>query len=213
MKEFAELVQDAHQYDWLVFSSQNGVKAFFDVFYKLHEDAREIGGVRIAAVGSATAQKIREYRLGVDLQPSRFVAEAVIEEFKKECGSVENLRILVVRGELGRDLIARELTTLGAIVDEAIAYRTVPETEDPYGGIARFKEEGADLITFTSSSTAENFASLKLSLPESVRTASIGPVTSQTLRDLGFRVDMEAGKSDIPGLIETIRAALEGRSK
>ncbi len=103
-------------------------------------------------------------------------------------------------------MLPRELVKLGAIVDEAVAYRTVAETEDVSGGIARFRKEGADLITFTSSSTAENFMALKLPLPKGLRTASIGPITSKTMRDLGLSVDMEAEQYDIPGLVAAIRA-------
>ena len=94
---------------------------------------------------------------------------------------------------------------MGAIVDEAIAYRTVPETEDVSGGIARFKAEGADLITFTSSSTAENFMALKLPIPPGMQTASIGPITSQAMKELKLSVDIEAKQYDIPGLVEAIR--------
>src|SRR6185437_11840741 len=83
LREFAELVQDAHGYDWIVFTSANGVEAFFDIFFKLYDDAREIGGVRIAAIGPATAQRVKDFHLHVDLQPEEFVAEAVVREFKK----------------------------------------------------------------------------------------------------------------------------------
>jgi len=194
-----------HSYDWLVFTSPNGVNAFFEMFYKLYSDAREIGGVRIAAIGPATAKRVREFHLAVDLQPSEFIAEAIIKEFEKSVGTVENQRILLARAEQARDLLPTELLRLGAIVDEAIAYRTVPETEDISGGIARFKAEGADMITFTSSSTAENFMALNLELPPGLKTASIGPITSKTMRELGLNVDVEAKQYDIPGLIEAIR--------
>ncbi|MEY2598753.1 MAG: uroporphyrinogen-III C-methyltransferase [Verrucomicrobiota bacterium] len=204
LREFAELVQDVHQYDWLVFTSPNGVTAFFDTFYKIYEDARSLGGVRIAAIGPATAKRVREYRFGVDLQPEVFVAEGIIEAFEKQFGSVENQRILLARAEQAREVLPKELTKLGAIVDEAVAYRTVPETEDVSGGITRFREEGADMITFTSSSTVENFMALKLPMPPDLRMASIGPITSQTMRDLGLRVDVEASQYDIPGLIAAI---------
>lgn len=193
-------------YDWLIFTSPNGVTAFFEMFYKLFADAREIGGIRIAAIGSATAQRVREYRFAVDLQPAEYVAEAILEEFQKNFGSVENQRILLARAERARDVLPKELTALGAIVDEAIAYRTVPETDDVAGGIAQFEAEGADMITFTSSSTVENFMALKLRLPEGLKTASIGPITSQTMRDLGLRVDVEAKQSDIPSLKAAIRS-------
>jgi uroporphyrinogen III methyltransferase/synthase len=202
--EFGQLVQDAHSYDWVVFTSPNGVNAFFEMFYKIFNDAREIGGVRIAAIGPATAARVREFHLNVDLQPEEFVAESVVKAFEKEC-TVENLRILLARAEQARDVLPRELTKLGAIVDEAIAYRTVPETEDVSGGIARFREEGADLITFTSSSTVENFLALKLPLPAGLKTASIGPITSQTMREHGLAVDVEAKDFDIPGLVAAVR--------
>ena len=197
--EFGQLVQDSHTYDWLVFTSPNGVDAFFEMFYKIYNDAREIGGARIAAIGPATAQRVKDFHLKVDLQPNEFIAEAVIREFKKY-ESVENEKILIVRAEVTREILAKELGALGAIVDEAIAYRTVPESGDPAGGIARFKAEGADMITFTSSSTAENFMALKLPLPPGMKTASIGPVTSKTMRELGLAVDVEAKQHDVPGL-------------
>jgi len=206
LRSFAELVQEAHTYDWLVFTSPNGVNAFFDVFYKLYSDAREIGGVRIAAIGPATAQRVRDFHLAVDLQPSEFVAEAIVKEFQAKEGNVENQRFLLARAEQARDVLPVELGKLGAIVDQAIAYRTVPETEDVTGGIARFKAEGADLITFTSSSTAENFMALNLPLPAGLKTASIGPITSKTMRELGLPVDIEATQYDIPGLIAAIRS-------
>jgi uroporphyrinogen III methyltransferase/synthase len=206
---FAELVRDTHQYDWLVFTSPNGVTAYFDIFFKIYKDAREIGGVRIAAIGPATAQRVRDFHLAVDLQPEEYVAEAVIKAFEKD-GSVENLRILLARAEQARDVIPKELSRLGAIVDEAVAYRTVPETEDITGGMARFREEGADLITFTSSSTVENFLALNLPLPPGLKTASIGPITSRTMRERGLAVDVEATQYDIPGLIEAIRAFYAG---
>jgi len=208
--EFGELVQDCHSYDWIIFTSPNGVDSFFRLFFKLYDDARDIGAVRIAAVGPATAARIREFHLKVDLQPSEYVAESILKEFKT-IGSIENLRILIVRPEQARDVLPQELTRLGAIVDEAIAYRTIPETTDITGGVERFRSEGADLITFTSSSTVENFLALKLPWPSALKTASIGPVTSKTIRDLGLKVDIEARRHDIPGLIEAIRKHYAGK--
>jgi uroporphyrinogen III methyltransferase/synthase len=205
-REFYQLVSDAHEYDWLVFTSPNGVDAFFEVFYTLFKDARSIGGVRIAAIGPATAEKIRSYRFEVDLQPDKYVAEEIVKAFQKET-TVDNLKILLARAEGARDVLATELTRLGAIVDEAIAYRTVPETNDVAGGIARFREAGADIVTFTSSSTAENFAALQLPLPANLQMASIGPITSATMRKLGLDVDIEAKVHDIPGLVAAILKA------
>ena len=202
--EFGQLVQDAHRYDWIVFTSPNGVNAFFEMFYKIFDDAREIGGARIAAIGPATAARVRDFRLKVDLQPDEFVAEGVVRAFQKD-SSVENLKILLARAENARDVLPKELARLGAIVDEAIAYRTVPETEDVSGAQARFREEGADLITFTSSSTVENFLALKFPRPAGLKTASIGPITSKTIRAAGLKVDVEAKHYDIPGLVQAVR--------
>jgi uroporphyrinogen III methyltransferase/synthase len=180
------------------------VDAFFDIFFKLYDDAREIGGVRIAAIGPATAQRVKDFHLHVDLQPEEFVAEAVVRAFKKQ-GSVENERILVVRAEKARDVLPKELSAAGAIVDEGFAYRTVPETRDISGAQKQLAEAGADLITFTSSSTVENFLALGLPWPKGMHIASIGPITSKTIRDHGLTVDTEARRHDIEGLVQAIR--------
>jgi uroporphyrinogen III methyltransferase / synthase len=203
LREFAELVRDAYQYDWLVFTSPNGVDAFFDMFHKLYDDARSIGNVKIAAIGPATAQRIKDFHLSVDLKPKEFVAEGIISALR-EFGSVENLKFLLARAEGARDVLPKRLSELGAIVDEAIAYRTVPETNDVTGAIQRFRSEGADLVTFTSSSTVENFLALKLPWPENAKTASIGPITSETMRKHGLSVDVEASRYDMEGLVAAI---------
>jgi uroporphyrinogen III methyltransferase / synthase len=208
LREFAELVQDAHVYDWIVFTSANGVDAFFDIFFKLYDDAREIGGARLAAIGPATAQRVKDFHLHVDLQPQEFVAEDVVREFKKQ-GSVENLKILLVRAEKARDVLPKGLSALGAIVDEAFAYRTVPETRDINGARRQIAKAGADLITFTSSSTVENFVALKLPWPKGTQVASIGPITSQTARDNGLKIAVEAKRHDIDGLVQAIREFFE----
>ncbi|MGC1480262.1 MAG: uroporphyrinogen-III C-methyltransferase [Chthoniobacterales bacterium] len=210
-REFYESVAHAHSYDWLVFTSPNGVDAFFEAFYTLYKDARSLGGVRIAAIGPATAARVNENRFAVDLQPEKYVAEEIVRAFQAEV-TLDNLKILLARAEGAREVLAAELTTLGAIVDETVAYRTVPETGDPTGGVERFRTEGADWITFTSSSTAENFAALELPLPERLRTASIGPITSATMRKLGLDIDVEASVHDIPGLVAAIRDRLQEKS-
>ena len=209
LREFAELVQDAHIYDWIVFTSANGVEAFFEIFFKLYDDAREIGGARIAAIGPATAQRVKEFHFHVDLQPDEFIAEAVAKEFRKQ-SSIENARILVVRAEKARDVLPKELSAAGAIVDEAFAYRTVPETRDTTGARRQLAKEGADLITFTSSSTVENFLALGLPWPKGMQIASIGPITSKTARDHGLEIDIEAHLHDIDGLVEAIRQFYAG---
>jgi uroporphyrinogen III methyltransferase/synthase len=140
----------------------------------------------------------------VDLQPEEFIAEAVAREFEKQ-GGLENLRILLARAEKARDVLPKRLSALGAIVDEGFAYRTVPETRDVTGARQRLVNEGADLITFTSSSTVENFLGLGLPWPRGMKIASIGPITSKTVREAGLTIDVEARRHDIDGMVDAIQ--------
>lgn len=203
LMEFGGLVQDAHKYEWIVFTSPNGVDAFFEMFYKLYSDARAIGGAKIAAIGPGTAEKIKSYHLAVDLMPEKFVAESLVKELLKQ--DVAHQMMLWVRAEGAREVISKELNKAHAIVDEAIAYRTIPEREDNAGAIARLTEEGADVITFTSSSTVECFSDLGLELPKGIKVASIGPVTSETLKARKVKIDIEAKEHSIPGLVKAIQ--------
>jgi uroporphyrinogen III methyltransferase/synthase len=195
-------------YDWLVFTSPNGVDAFFREFFTKHEDIREIGAVRIAAIGAVTTQKLGELHLEVDLQPDEFTTEALLAEFKKSV-SCENLKFLLPRADLADERLARGLEALGAIVDDLDAYQTVPETEDRNGHRARFLVEGADLVTFTSSSTVTNFCNLadlpalRAQFPQ-MKFVSIGPQTSQAAREKGLEIAAEAKVHTIPGLVEAI---------
>jgi uroporphyrinogen III methyltransferase/synthase len=202
--EFGELVQDCYTYDWIVFTSPNGVDAFFELFYKLYSDARSIGPAKIAVIGPGTADRVKAYHLAVDLMPDKFVAEGLIKKFKDD-ENIEHLKVLWVRAEDAREVIAAGLSKLGAIVDEAIAYRTVPEREDNQAAIARMTEEGADLITFTSASTVDCFFALGLELPKGIKIASIGPVTSEAVRKHKLKVDIEAKDYSIPGLVKAIQ--------
>jgi uroporphyrinogen III methyltransferase/synthase len=202
-REFYEIVAYSHIYEWIIFTSPNGVDAFFGAFYDLYKDARSLGAARIAAIGPATAERVRSYRFAVDVQPEKYVAEEILKALQKEA-SLENVKVLLARAEGARDVLPVELEKLGAIVDETVAYRTVPETEDASGGIERYRSEGADMVTFTSSSTAENFHALGLPAHEGVSFASIGPVTSKTMQGLKMPVDVEAPVHDIPGLVASI---------
>ena len=135
-REFAESVVHAHTYDWLVFSSPNGVERFFQAFFAVYRDIRSIGGARIAAIGPGTEAKLREYGLAVDVMPKKFVAEGLVKAFRdarEEIGTIEHSTFLWVRGEEARRVIYDGLNALGAIVDECIAYKTEAETEDVAG--------------------------------------------------------------------------------
>lgn len=206
-QDFAAAVVDAPHYDWLVFSSPNGVRKFFEAFFAVYEDIREIGGARLAAVGAGTAAELKKYGLMVDVMPKKAVAEELIAEFDRRAddfGGLANATMLWVHGEKGRRVIYDELMKRQAIVDECLAYNTVPETEDPTGARARLTEEGADIITFTSSSTVKNFMALGIPLPQGCRIASIGPVTTATLKEYGLSPDTEAETHTIPSLVKAV---------
>ncbi|MGE9266561.1 MAG: uroporphyrinogen-III synthase, partial [Verrucomicrobiales bacterium] len=211
-RAFAKLVAEAHSYEWLIFTSPNGVEKFFRAFYALYEDARSLGGPRIAAIGPSTAAKIREYRFTVDLMPENYVAEGLVEAFVKQ-GSIENQTMLWVKAEETRDVIYQELLKRGVIIDQCVAYRTVPETEDPTGAAEKLRAEGAEMVTFTSGSTVESFFDMGIPWPEGCVAASIGPVTTKALRAAGVKEIVEAEKSDIPGLVAAVKAYYAGESK
>jgi uroporphyrinogen III methyltransferase/synthase len=200
---FVECVAHVHTYDWLVFSSTNGVRRFFDAFFALYKDARSLGGVRIAAVGPGTQAAIESYRFAVDLVPERHIAEGILETFKNE-HNVDSQTILWVRPENARPVLADGLTEQHAIVDECIAYRIEAEKDDPTGAVERLSEEGADMVTFTSSSTAKYFHELGLPWPEGCVAASIGPITTAKLKDLGRKDLVEAQNHSIEGIVAAI---------
>jgi len=197
-----------NSYDWLVFTSPNGVTAFFGAFFKAFEDLRDVGGVRIAAVGPATAAKLRELHLKVDVVPDEFVASRIAEAIS-EFESVENLRMLIARAEVANRDLTKQLEEMGAIVDDVACYQTVPETEDRNGAVARLNESGADWITFTSGSTVEHFHA-RMNLSEllkahpGLKLASIGPETSKALAALGLKPAIEASPHSIDGLVKAL---------
>ena len=206
-----EAITGIAEYDWLVFTSPNGVSEFFGYFFKAFNDLRSVGHVRIAAVGPATADKLRALHLAVDVMPEEYVTRkvaAAIHAYE----NVENLRMLLLRAEVANPELPKELETLGAIVDDVACYRTIPETEDLNHAAARLLEEGANWVTFTSSSTVENFHA-RFDLPKllqkfpKLQTASIGPETSKALVALGVKPSLEATEHTIAGLAQAVQKA------
>jgi len=210
-QEMADALLELHAYDWLVFTSSNGVDAFFEYFFKAFEDLRDIGGLRIAAVGPATADKLRALHLKVDATPEEYTASKLAAVMAEQ-GSLENLKILLMRAEKAHRDLPQHLETLGAIVDDIACYKTMAETEDRNGAAGRLLETGADWITFTSGSTVEHLNArmeLKALLARHPRTrlASIGPETSKAIAALGLKPDLEAKDHTIPGLVKAIENA------
>ena len=200
-----------NSYDWLVFTSPNGVTTFFEYFFRQFHDMRDIGGARIAAVGPATANKLKELHLQVDLMPDEAIGSEVAKAFA-EFESIENLKICLLRAEVANPELPAALEAMGAIVDDIGCYKTVPETEDPSGTSAKLLEEGADWATFTSASTVEQFH-MRFDLPQllkkfpQLKLASIGPETSKAISSLGLKPAVEAKQHTIDGLVQSVLAA------
>jgi uroporphyrinogen III methyltransferase / synthase len=210
-EDVVDALLEINGYDWLVFTSPNGVTTFFDYFFRHYHDMRDIGGCRIAAVGPATARKLKELHLQVDLMPDEALASSIAEAFSK-FQSIENLRICLLRAEVANSELPAALESLGAIVDDVACYKTVPETEDPGGAAARLLEKGADWLTFTSGSTVEHFHA-RFDLPAllrkfpQTRLASIGPETSKALAALGLKPTVEARQHTLDGMVAALRSA------
>ena len=210
-EDLVEALLELNSYDWLVFTSPNGVTTFFEYFFRQFHDMRDIGGCRIAAVGPATARKLKDLHLQVDLMPDEALASSIAEAFF-EYESIENLKICLLRAEVANRELPAALESLGAIVDDIAIYRTVPETEDLGGAAAKLLESGAHWVTFTSGSTVEQFHA-RFNLPELVKKfpqlklASIGPETSKALASLGLKPALEAKTHTAEGLVEALLAA------
>src|SRR5436190_5624818 len=211
---FIEALAGLGKYDCIVFTSPNGVTQFFEMYFKAHPDLRDLGALQIAAVGPATAAKVRELHLTVDLMPERFITDEIAAAFKKY-QNIENLRVFLARAQVANPELVSALEEQGAIVDDVSVYKTVIETEDRNGAAARLLEEGADGITFTSSSTVENFHE-RFDLPAllkkfpTLKTASIGPETTKALTKLGLTPTVEAKVHTIDGVVKAVEERKNG---
>jgi uroporphyrinogen-III synthase len=222
-------------YDWLILTSVNGVEAMWDRLEQISPQGKwksrpsgprkRLNGsralaledrLRIAAIGPATKKAIEQRGLAVDVVPKEYVAESVVRSLKSK---VKGKRVLLVRAKVARDVIPRELRKAGAHVDVVEAYETVV----PRSSRTRLQAALSNLrqrphvVTFTSSSTVRNFADL-LGRPkpknlDGILTSSIGPVTSATLRELGFPVHIAAKEFTIPGLVAAIVESFTARKR
>ncbi|MEM9446022.1 MAG: uroporphyrinogen-III C-methyltransferase [Verrucomicrobiota bacterium] len=191
-----------NEIDWLVFTSPNAVDFFFEFFVKEH-DIRKLVSVKIATVGPATAERVRAHHLKIDLQPKVYTAQGLVNEWKDQ-----GAKILFPCSNLAKRDLEEGLKAKGSEVKRVEIYQTVPETQDLGGTRERLCREGADWVIFSSSSAVENFHKLDLSYPnESCRYASLGPVTSQSMKKLGYSVDLEASESTIDRLVAEIEEA------
>lgn len=212
-------------YDWLVFTSANGVHIFFKRLINQGYKVESIGSVRVAAIGPATAMSLAKYGVNVNLVPSAYIAEAVaasiIEDAHEHGEVLQGKRVLLARAAEARNVLINELQKVGVEVDLIAAYRTIGIDKDDQQGemiMRQLEADELDIITFTSSSTVRNFMQWFMDynhpfintfyrrVAEFARPkiACIGPITSQTARDCGLTVHIEAQKYTIAGLVEAL---------
>ena len=202
-----QAIQNLANYDWIVFTSVNGVAYFFEYLFADHRDVRALNQLRTAAIGPATAKRLLEFGLKSDIVPETYRAESVVEAFSKE--DIKNKKILLPRAAEARPVLPVELNKMGADVDEVSAYQTIKDLDNAEALINGLEEKTIDMVTFTSSSTVKNFKALLpvdkfKQLIKGISVASIGPITTDTAKELGLTVDITAAEFTIPGLCDAI---------
>ncbi|MFC1853029.1 uroporphyrinogen-III synthase [candidate division CSSED10-310 bacterium] len=203
---------DIHTYDWLIFTSVNGVQ-FFTQYIEDMTAFRSLLGQqnkpKIAVIGPATAQALAKMDVTVSLIPEKFVAEALVDMFRQKYDTLQGMHFLLPRADRARSLLSDELRKLGAAVTDVVAYCTRPAAHFPAACRQLIQQHKVDLFIFTSSSTVEDFFELldneEIYLQKSkLKAISIGPITSRTLRSFGISPYIEARDYTVPGLLDAI---------
>jgi uroporphyrinogen III methyltransferase / synthase len=204
------------EFDWVVFTSVNGVDRFFRRFFEVRDDIRDLAGPKLGAIGPVTAAEIRKHGLKVDLLAKEFIAEGVLDMLSDE--DVRGKRFLIPRAEKAREVLPETLEQRGAEVDVVSVYRTVlPDSSDIDAARDLLKSKEVQAITFTSSSTVTHFLQMlgagdARTLLDGVVVASIGPVTSTTLRENGIPIHVEATTYTIDGLLTALVGCFADRA-
>jgi uroporphyrinogen III methyltransferase/synthase len=205
-----DAVSNASTFDWIVFTSANGVDSYMSRL-TAGADVRELKGVRICAVGPSTASRLLRYGIRADLMPSEYRAEAVLDALRT-LGPLRGKRVLLPRADIARDVLADELRQAGADVTDVVAYRTTLAQTDGAEGrdIYRMLLDGQiDAVTFTSASTVRNFAQIHgqeqaADLLSGTVVAAIGPVTAEAAQQLGIKTTVQPGRYTIPDLVDAL---------
>lgn len=195
-------IKNLPSYDWIIFTSENALSAFFQRLEALRMDSRALGGAKIAALGPATAAGLLRHGITADFVPSRFVSEAFAAEFPASSAS---LRALIPQAEAARDTIAAGLKQRGVLVEAVTAYRTLPEPESASRLHTWLSETASGILTLTSASAAHALAGmLQAPLSDTVRIISIGPATSAAAKDLGISIHAEADPHTSDGVVAAV---------
>lgn len=206
--DLADALLELGGYDWIVFTSPNGVRYFFDEFFRLFDDIRSLGLLRIACVGEGTAKLVKELHLKVECQPEEATADALADALIAT-GSLDSAKVLVITGNLNRDTLVTKLEAAQAIVDRLQVYKTEQTDLSGDPAAADFRARGADAILFASSSAVQSFAAqaAALQLAKDARrplAGSIGPQTSETMKQAGIPVDFTARTPSLEAFVEAL---------
>jgi uroporphyrinogen III methyltransferase / synthase len=203
-KEVRDAIESLYTYALVCITSPNGARLLFEAMAESGRDSRALANASIAAIGAGTEAALAAGGILADIVPERFVAEELVEELNKL--ELEGKPVLIARAAEARELLPDALRKRGAQVDEVALYETVAEPPDPEQlELAR----DADFITFTSSSTVRNFVEASANgIPEDAKIVSIGPITSQAIREAGLSVDVETERHDIDGLVNALLDAV-----
>lgn len=208
LQVLADVFLELGGYDWIIFTSANGVKYFFEEALRIFEDIRSLGLLRFACVGEATARAIREHHIKVECIPKLATADALAEELVAT-GSLDSAKVLVVTGNLNRDALVKRLEEAQAIVDQLPVYKTEQTDLSSDLQADAFRQRGADAILFCSSSAVQSFADQgkSLQLADSAKrplAGSIGPQTSETLKKVGVPIAFEAKEPSLDSLVQAL---------
>jgi len=208
-----QTIEKLSSYDWIIFTSENGVKFFFKVLWEKGKDLRVLGNSKVAVIGSSTKTFLENMGIRADLIPEKeFTQEGLISAFSRI--DIKDKNILIPRAKEAREVLPQRLKEMGAKVDVLPVYET-KTCEESKEKLRNILEEGVDIVTFTSSSTVKNFFKLieetERSYLKDIVFASIGPITSATLREFGFEPHIEAKEYTIEGLVNAIKNFLKNR--
>ena len=205
-RELDAAIKKLEEYEWLIFTSANGVAYFFQRLFAKKKDIRDLKGIKICCIGPATAQQVENKGIRVDLVPEKFISEGILESFSGK--NLKGKKILLARAAKARDVLPEGLKKLGAKVDVATTYVTVNSGKKKNELEELFEENQVDVVTFTSSSTVNNFIKIAGSgfkLPKGVKIACIGPVTAATAKKAGFTVDIHQEEYTMEGLVDALK--------
>jgi uroporphyrinogen-III synthase len=212
-----EVLSELGGYDWIVFTSANGVRFFFEEFHRIFDDIRSLGLLRFAAVGDTTAKAIAEQHIKVECQPKVATGEALADDLIAT-GSLDSAKLLVITGNLNRDDLVKKLEDARAIVDRMQVYKTEKTDLSAEPAATDFRARGADAILFASSSAVQSFVDQAgaLKLAGDARrplAGSIGPQTSETMKKVGMPIDFEAKTPSLDALVEALVKKLGSKSR